>query len=139
MKKNSIGQYKDINAQTGVVDADPHRLIQMLFAGAIENIAIAKGCMQRKDIAGKGKAVGKAISILGALSDSINHEVSDGGISSNLAALYEFSISRLTEANINNSVAGLDEAAGILKELQAGWNDIRPEVLNQQSNAVETA
>ncbi len=129
--KSAGQQYTQINAQTGVVDADPHRLIQMLFTGALEQIAIAKGCMQRDNIAGKGEAIGKAIGILGGLSDSLNPEAGDQGMTDNLASLYDFATTRLTQANIDNDVAKLDEASKVLLELQAGWNEIRPEALAQ--------
>ncbi|MDG1662372.1 MAG: flagellar export chaperone FliS [Pseudomonadales bacterium] len=130
MNKASAGQqYKQIDAQTGVVDADPHRLIQMLFAGALEQIAIAKGCMQRGEIAGKGKAIGKVIGILGALRGSVNVEAGAPELTDNLTALYEFAMRRVSEANLGNEEAGLDDAMEVLKELQAGWNDIRPEFL----------
>ena len=130
MNKSSAGQqYKQINAQTGVVDADPHRLIQMLFAGALEQIAIAKGCIQRDEVAGKGKAIGKVLGILGALRDSVNAEAGAPELTDNLTALYEFATRRVSEANLANDEAGLDDAMGVLKELQAGWNDIRPEFL----------
>ena len=132
MKKNSVGQYKDINTQTGIVDADPHRLIQMLYAGALENISIAKGCIQREDHAGKGVAISKAIGIVGGLHDSINQDVLEGGISENLASLYTFVTSRLTHANIHNEIKSLDESVTVLKELQAGWNGIRAEVTKQK-------
>ena len=130
MNKASAGQqYKQIDAQTGVVDADPHRLIQMLFAGALEQIAIAKGFMQRGEIAGKGKAIGKVIGILGALRGSVNVEAGAPELTDNLTALYEFAMRRVSEANLGNEEAGLDDAMEVLKELQAGWNDIRPEFL----------
>ena len=135
MKKLQAGQqYKSINTQTGVVDADPHRLIQMLFAGALEQISVAKGCMQRTDIAGKGEAISKAVGIVGGLLDSVNADVEQEGLGNNLTALYTFVTRRLTEANIANDVLGLDESANVLRELQAGWNEIRPEVLSQPSN-----
>jgi len=135
MKKLQAGQqYKSINTQTGVVDADPHRLIQMLFAGALEQISVAKGCMQRADLAGKGEAISKAVGIVGGLLDSVNTDVEQEGLGSNLTALYTFVTRRLTEANIANDVLGLDESANVLRELQAGWNEIRPEVLSQSSN-----
>ncbi len=135
MKKLQAGQqYKSINTQTGVVDADPHRLIQMLFAGALEQISVAKGCMQRADLAGKGEAISKAVGIVGGLLDSVNTDIEQEGLGSNLTALYTFVTRRLTEANIANDVLGLDESANVLRELQAGWNEIRPEVLSQSSN-----
>ncbi|MBT5923424.1 MAG: flagellar export chaperone FliS [Cellvibrionales bacterium] len=127
-------QYKSINTQTGVVDADPHRLIQMLFAGALEQISVAKGCMQRADLAGKGEAVSKAIGIVGGLLDSVNVEAEQEVLGNNLTTLYTFVTRRLSEANIANDVVGLDESANVLRELQAGWNEIRPEVLSQASS-----
>ena len=80
-------------------------------------------------MAGKGKAIGKVLGILGALRDSLNVESGAPVLTDNLTALYEFATRRISEANLGNEEAGLDDAMGILKELQAGWNDIRPEFL----------
>ena len=135
MKNLQAGQqYKSINTQTGVVDADPHRLIQMLFAGALEQISIAKGCMQRSDLAGKGEAISKAIGIVGGLLDSVNVDAEQKSLGTNLSALYTFVTGQLSEANSNNDELALDESANVLRELQAGWNDIRSEVLSQASS-----
>lgn len=131
MNKSSAGQYKAINAQTGVVDADPHRLIQMLYSGALDQISVAKGCMQRADLAGKGVAISKAIGIVGGLRDSVTPVDGDAGLADNLAMLYEFVTRRLAEANIENKESGLDESAEVLKQLQAGWNDIRADAVKQ--------
>ena len=67
-------QYKLIDTETGVVDADPHHLIVMLFKGALGKLAVAKGCMQRNEIAAKGEALIQAISIVGGLLDSVDPE-----------------------------------------------------------------
>ncbi|MGB2272192.1 MAG: flagellar export chaperone FliS [Pseudomonadales bacterium] len=134
MKNLQAGQqYKSINTQTGVIDADPHRLIQMLFAGALEYISVAKGCMQRDDLAGKGEAISKAIGIVGGLLDSVNVDAEQEGLGDNLSALYHFVTRRLSEANANNDSVALDESANVLRELQAGWNDIRAEVVSESS------
>ena len=106
----------------------------MLFAGALEQISIAKGCMQRGDLAGKGKAISKAIGIVGGLLDSVNADAEQESLGANLSALYTFVTRRLSEANANNDKLALDESANVLRELQAGWNEIRPEVLSQVSN-----
>ncbi|MDA8963092.1 flagellar export chaperone FliS [Pseudomonadales bacterium] len=144
MKQLKAGQqYKSINTQTGVVDADPHRLIQMLFAGALEQISVAKGCMQRADLAGKGEAISRAIGIVGGLLDSVNVDAEQENLvdrsnaiplEANLTALYSFVTRRLSEANIANDELGLDESANVLRELQAGWNEIRAEVLAQPAS-----
>lgn len=128
-KKQASKQYSSVNAQTGIVDADPHRLIQMLFAGALEQIAVAKGCIQRDDIAGKGTAIGKAIGIVDGLQGSVNHDIESEGLTDNLSALYDFVNRKLSDANVHSDASALDDAAKVLKELQAGWNEIRPAVL----------
>lgn len=128
MQKSAGQQYQSINTQTGVVDADPHRLIQMLFSGALDKISIAKGCIQRDDVAGKGEAIGKAIGIVGGLRDSVR-PVGDDGLADNLSSLYEFVTNRLTFANLQADVNALDESAKILKELQAGWDAIRTDAV----------
>mgnify|MGYP001626958984 FL=1 len=135
MKNLQAGQqYKSIDTQTGIVDADPHRLIQMLFAGALEQISVAKGCMQRSDLAGKDEAISKAIGIVGGLLDSVNVDAEQESLGTNLSALYAFVTGRLSEANSHNDALALDESANVLRELQAGWNEIRPEVLSQASS-----
>lgn len=135
MNRKAAGQqYQQINAQTGIVDADPHKLIQMLFAGALDSIAAAKGCIERDDVAGKGAAIGKAIDIVGGLADSVNTEVA-GELSGNLSSLYDFVTRCLSAANLNNDINQLNQATNVLKELQAGWNEIRPQVLATQAAA----
>ncbi|NNL56779.1 MAG: flagellar export chaperone FliS [Pseudomonadales bacterium] len=138
-KHTASKEYSSVNAQTGIVDADPHRLIQMLYSGAIEQIAVAKGCMQRNDIAGKGEAISKAIGIINGLAGSVNHDIDSGGLNDRLVSLYEFANRKLTEANINNDEQALDDVLPVLKELQAGWNEIRPEVLAQAQNDLTSA
>jgi len=139
MKKPSAGQqYQNINTQTGVTDADPHRLIQMLYAGVIEKIAVAKGCIERGDVKGKGEAISKAIGIVGGLQDSINHDVDAAQLSDNLSSLYIYVTERLTHANIHDDITSLDDSAKVLKELQEGWNAIRADVVAAQTAKPET-
>ena len=120
-------QYQAVDVNTSVVDADPHRLIQMLYEGALDCIAVARGCFEREDIEGKGLAIGKAVGIVGGLMDSLNHDLVDGGLAENLRNLYEFVTRQLTLANADNDVRHLDAARNVLLELKQGWDGIREE------------
>ena len=51
---NAAKRYKSVSAQTSVVDADPHRLIQILMENALEKMALAKGFMERNNVHDKG-------------------------------------------------------------------------------------
>ena len=119
-------QYKLIDTETGVVDADPHHLIAMLFKGALEKLAVAKGCMQRNEIAAKGEALTQTIGIVGGLLDSVDSEAGDGALAKNLTELYYFVTQRVTDANVNHDIQSLEEAINVLKQLESAWLEIAP-------------
>ncbi|MBD7953099.1 flagellar export chaperone FliS [Stenotrophomonas sp. Sa5BUN4] len=116
-------QYRKVGVSTSVVDADPHKLVALLLAGACERIRTAEAALQRSDQARKGKAIGEACSIVGHLDGSLDHEAG-GEIAANLSALYEFVIVRLTEANLHNDPAALKDALSLMMEIDSAWNAI---------------
>jgi len=119
-------QYKKINTQSGIENANPHRLVQMLMEGVLEKVAIAKGHLERGNIEQKGRNISWAISIIGGLQASLNKEVG-GEISENLDALYEYMTTRLIEANLHNDSEILDEVSKLMKEIKEGWDGIEAE------------
>lgn len=127
MYANGAKQYQQMSNQTAVVDADPHRLIQLLFEGALARIATAKGCIEHKDIEGRTKAINSGIRIIGGLQESLNMDA--GEISANLESLYDYMIRRLFEANTKNSLEMLDEVAKLIIEIKTAWDEIRDEAL----------
>lgn len=122
----AVNQYAAVNKQTGVEGANPHQLIQMLYEGAIDNLAKAKGCMVRKDFAGKGDTLGRAINIVGGLQGFLDKE-KGGEVAENLDALYDYMSRRLFDASLNNDVAIVDEVIGLIRELKVGWEGIKDE------------
>ncbi|KRG41627.1 flagellar export chaperone FliS [Stenotrophomonas panacihumi] len=116
-------QYRKVGVSTSVTDADPHKLVALLFAGACQRIRLAQACLAQGDQARKGKAIGEACAIVGHLNGSLDHEAG-GEIAGNLSALYEYVIQRLTEANLHNDEAGLVESLTLLGEIDSAWNAI---------------
>ncbi|HCB13537.1 MAG TPA: flagellar protein FliS [Gammaproteobacteria bacterium] len=133
----ALQQYQQVNTQSGVAYASPHRLIQMLMEGALERIATAKGYIQRQDIVAKGEQIGKAIDIIGGLREGLNHEAG-GEIAANLDALYDYLQRRLLEANLNSDVAILDEVADLLRPIKEAWDTISETNTHSASAAVDT-
>ncbi len=119
-------QYKKVDTQSGIENANPHRLIQMLMEGALEKIAVAKGHIGRGNIAEKGRYISWAISIIGGLQTSLN-KYNGGEVAENLDALYDYMTTRLFEANINNDTSILDEVSKLMKEVKTGWDGIEAE------------
>lgn len=123
-----INAYREIGLETSVMSADGHKLVSMLFQGALLAISTAKYEMQNHHIEAKGKAISKAISIIGeGLQASLDMKAG-GEIAQNLFALYGYMIKRLTEANLNNDPNLLEEVTRHLADIQGAWNAIRSQV-----------
>jgi len=123
-KMNSaLSSYSDYGYNTEIEYADPHRLIQMLFEGALKRISFAKGAMQRKQIVEKGKFISQTIEIVGGLRASLDSD-NGGDIAANLESLYEYINRQLVTANLKNSEEILDEVAGLLTDVKVAWDAI---------------
>jgi flagellar protein FliS len=119
-RASSLAAYQSAAAHGGVAAADPHRLIVMLMDGALERIAMARGCIERKDITEKARLLNRAVAIIGELRGSL--DLSRGGeIAANLSALYEYMASTILKANIDNSASLLDEVSKLLREIRSAW------------------
>ena len=119
----ALRQYQQVKTGAAVEGANPHQLIQMLYEGALERIAAARGHIQRGETARKGEQIGKAIGIIGGLREGLNEEAG-GEIAGNLASLYEYMERRLFQANLESNTAILDEVAGLLREIKTAWDGI---------------
>ncbi len=121
--------YTKIGVESGVNTADPHKLISMLYQGALLAIAKAKNGMMRKDVAIKGAAISKATLIIDdGLNASLDKEVG-GELARNLSSLYDYLVLRLVAANLNDDMAALDEVALLLNDLKNAWESIRPDTV----------
>ncbi|MDO6443690.1 MULTISPECIES: flagellar export chaperone FliS [unclassified Marinobacter] len=129
---NGLQAYQRVNTQTSITDADPHKLIQLLYNGALERINMAKARMQAKDFAGKGKLIGKAIEIIGGLKSFLDFE-KGGELAARLEGLYDYMERTLLEASSRNDTAKLDEVADLLRSIKGGWDGIREEAVGQSA------
>ena len=120
-------QYRNLDLHGNVENASPHRLIQMMMERTLAKIAMARGHMERNEIAPKGRNIGDAIAIIEALQASLNHDA-DARMSENFDALYTYMMRRLVEANLRDDAAMLDEVSGLMRELKEAWDAIADQV-----------
>jgi flagellar protein FliS len=118
-----VNKYKKEAAKTQLADADPYQVIQMLMAGVLENLAAAKGAIERRDLETKSKAISKATSIITALRASLDFEVG-GELSQNLNALYDYMTERLVDASVENNADIVMEVANLFREIKTAWDAI---------------
>lgn len=131
---SAIRAYNKVGLESSVTAADPHKLISMLYQGALQAIANARNGILRHDIPGKGAQISKAMAIIGeGLHASLDKSVG-GELVQNLASLYDYMVYRLFAANLNNDVAALDEVTRLLLDLKDAWDSIRPVVMQTAAN-----
>jgi len=139
MSVRGAAAYQKVGTQSGAEFATPHRLIQMPLEGALEKMVIAKSHLQRNDIQGKGENINWAIRIIGGLQASIDKD-KGGEVAETLASLYNYIVTRLSEANSENDISKIDESIAIIHNIKDGWDGISEEadkIHHQQSSQGE--
>lgn len=123
----AINTYTNVGLETSVTAADPHKLILLLYQGAMLAIGSAKNQILRKEISAKGKSISNAIMIVEqGLKASL--DINAGGeLAQNLSDLYDYMTQRLLFANLKNDIDALNEVSRLLGELKGAWEDIRPQ------------
>src|ERR1700680_1383385 len=103
-----------------VAEANPLKLVELLYRGALDSIAAAKRYLRLGDISARSRAINKAMAIVTELALSLNH--GDGAeVSRNLAELYGYIEKLLIQANVEQCEPPLAEAERLLSTLLEGW------------------
>ncbi|MGM0906008.1 MAG: flagellar export chaperone FliS [Pseudomonadota bacterium] len=130
--------YTQGSLRARVAGADPYQLIQMLMAGALDNLNYAKGAIERKDLENKAVHISKASNIIESLRSSLNSKVG-GEVAGNLEQLYLYMNEVLADASRNNDVDKVSEVQSLLSQIKSSWDAIpmsaRQEAESQMSNS----
>jgi flagellar protein FliS len=132
--RGSMQTYRKVSVDSNLAVASPHRIIQMLFAGALERLAQAKFAIVQGDIEKRGIFMSKAIGIVAGLNSSLNMDA-EGDVAGNLNHLYDYMLRRMSEANINSDTVAIDEVATLLKTLKEAWDAIPQDKHHISANA----
>lgn len=140
-QQSGVNAYAKIGIETGVTSASPHKLIVMLFDGAIMSITSAMLHMKAGNIPAKGAAISKAIMIIDSGLRAALDKKAGGEIAEGLDALYEYMGGRLLLANLKNQLDILEEVHRLLSDLRSAWNAIgstAPAPTEEPHNAAPT-
>jgi flagellar protein FliS len=106
-----------------VLNADPVKLVQLLYKGALESVGAARRHLAAGAIRPRSKEITKTWEILRELLVTLDHG-KGGELSQNLAALYAYMQTRLMEANSQQLDAPLREVETLLRTLAEAWTRI---------------
>jgi flagellar protein FliS len=121
-----------------ILTADPMRLVQLLYRGALDSITSARRHLKLGDIRTRSRAISKAMTIVTELSLSLNHNAG-GELSKNLAELYAYTQTLLIQANVQQSDPPLAEAERLLTTLMEAWQGCRTPEKETNQNIAGTA
>ena len=122
--QRGVNAYAKVGLETTAISATPHKLIVMLFDGALVSVLSALNNMKAGAIAEKGAAISKAIDIINnGLRASLDKNAG-GEIAGSLDALYVYMSERLLLANLKNAPEMLEEVHGLLADLRQAWCEI---------------
>ena len=134
--QRGVNAYAKVGLETSVISASPHKLIVLLYDGAVAALKTAANHMAAGRIAEKGEAIGKALDIINnGLRASLDKK-GGGEIAANLDALYVYMAQRLLTASVQNKTAMLEEVQTLLVDLRDAWTQIgeKPASANMASH-----
>jgi flagellar secretion chaperone FliS len=102
------------------------QLLLMLYDGALQFTHIARMGIAQQMPKVRGENISKVLAILTELDAALDRS-SGGELAKNLSGLYGYMINRLTQANLQNDAAALDEVAHLLAEIREGFAAAAPQ------------
>lgn len=117
MRTNGYHNY----VEDQVLTANPLKLVELLYRGAVDSIGAARRHLRAGDIRSRSRAITKAMQIVTELSRSLDH-TAGGPLSRHLEELYGFILRLLIQANIQQSEPPLIEAERLLSTLLEAWS-----------------
>lgn len=130
MYNAKVKNYQKEALKTRVAGADRYEIIQMLMAGAIERMVLAKVAIEKKHLEAKSEHISRASAIINALRDCLDFNAG-GDVSNNLYSLYSYMVERLLDASIKNDPEIVTEVSTLLKEIKSAWDLIPHDVREQ--------
>lgn len=126
VKKVSI--YQEVELQTKVAGASPHRLVQLLYESALAHLQLAQQLLQltepdKEQSAILERSLVKALGIVMELRDSLDLNI-NSELPHNLDLLYDYIQRRLLHARIKKDAAAVVESMSLLETLKSGWDAI---------------
>jgi flagellar protein FliS len=111
--------YRRIEAES----RSPVELVVMLYDGALRFVGEARAAMARGDVRARGEALGRALSIVSELQNTL--DVDGGGtIAQELDRLYTYVNTRLLDVTAKQDVTAFDDVQKVLTTLRDGWAQI---------------
>ncbi len=110
-------------SETHLTSSSPQETVLMLYDGVIRFLKDAAREITGENITAKIHLLEKVEKIVEYLQSCLDKE-NGGEIADNLDNLYDYILIRLTEANLNNDLAKLEEIVNLVYAVREGWASV---------------
>lgn len=116
----SSGAVKQAYQQVQISTSSPGEILVALYDGLFRFLTVAKHHMEHGKRAAAGEAMSRAYAILSELYATLDHEQYPELVE-NLSRLYDFSMARITHANLKGDPKALDDVIRVLTPIREGF------------------
>lgn len=136
MRNKFVQQYANNYVETAVSEASPHKLVEMLYEGALKNLNLSKVFIEQKNYEKKAEFVNKALAILNSLRAGVDVE-KGGEVAENLYGLYDYCYRRTLEASAKNDAEIVIEVIDHIKTLSEAWKAMPEDIKRSSKEQIE--
>lgn len=133
--QKAANAYRNVSIDSRGSVQDPYDLVRMTFETLLECLATARGAIEQGDVMLKVKKINHAVRIVqeGLLT---NLDLRNGGdLAQNLYNLYDYWTLRLTQANLGNDVAAIEEVTQLVRSVADAWAHMRDPAAGSEANS----
>ena len=123
--------------RTRVMTATPEQLQMMLFDGAIRFMEQARAALEAHDYERSYNMISRVQKIITEMSCTLKRDVLPE-LCDKLSALYGYAYKKLIEANVQHSLAALEEALEVLRYQRETWAMLLDQLGKQKAAAAAT-
>ncbi|MDD6318074.1 MAG: flagellar export chaperone FliS [Succinatimonas hippei] len=121
--RKNLDAYRKNSLRAELSVADPYTITKMLYQGAFERLAQAKGAIEHGDMEGKAAKLSSATTIIKSLKNTLDFK-RNPVLAQRLFDLYTYMLDRIADASIEASSAPLDAALRVLLPIKDAWDSI---------------
>jgi flagellar protein FliS len=116
--------YRQIDVAGRTADADPHRLVSLLYEEGVGALRAAAWAAEKGKLAVKSERVARATAVMFALEAGLDF-AKGGDVSKALASFYHGLRSQVVQASLGSDPKPFRDAADSLEEIAGAWSSVR--------------
>ena len=122
-RANGLNAYQQVQAESLAHGGRGAELVVMLYDGVLEALALAVGCMKRKEWLPASRNFTRAMTITAGLRESLDFERGNP-VADDLLKFYNSLTAQLIEAQIHRNIEKVEQCVAWVREVRSSWQQL---------------